>query len=114
MKYLIFILGLLAVGCSDNFRELNCESSSDGSRSYIFNNQRVQVITSEEEGSWSCDYFRQTQDFLRCKVYSADNSSMDIVYSDYEESIDDTRVYFGANNPSYSKTYTWKGYCGKS
>ena len=39
---------------------------------------------------------------------------MDIVYSDYDESIDDTRVYFGANNSSYSKTYTWKGYCGKS
>ena len=114
MKQLIIILALLAVGCSDNFRELNCESSSDGNRSYIFNNQSVQVITSEDEASWSCDYFRQTQDFLRCKVYSADNSSMDIVYSDYEESIDDTRVYFGANNPSYSKKYTWKGYCGKS
>jgi hypothetical protein len=114
VKQLIIILALLAVGCSDNFRELNCESSSDGNRSYIFNNQSVQVITSEDEASWSCDYFRQTQDFLRCKVYSADNSSMDIVYSDYEESIDDTRVYFGANNPSYSKPYTWKGYCGKS
>ena len=28
---------------------------------------------------------------------------MDIVYSDYEESIDDTRVYFGANNPAIQK-----------
>ena len=114
MKYLIFILALLAIDCSDNFRELNCESSSDGSRSYIFSNQRVQVITSEDEGSWSCDYFQHTHDLIRCKVYSADNSSMDIIYYDYDESIKDNRNYFGANNPSYSKTYTWEGYCGKS
>ena len=67
VKQLIIILALLAVSCSDNFRELNCESSSDENRSYIFNNQSVQVITSEDEASWSCDYFRQTQDFLRCK-----------------------------------------------
>jgi hypothetical protein len=114
VKYLIFILALFTLSCSDDFRKLNCKSPLEGSRSYIFNNQRVQVKTWEEEASWNCDYFQQTYYSIRCKVYSADNSSMDIVYYDSDESIKDTRVYFGANNPSYSKTYTWEGYCGKS